>query len=160
ADAELPHRLAARAADVRCETRQRRGRHRLLHGLDRSAILRRDGLVRRRRGRVFRLLARRGQQHERERERTHALTMSRVDALVMYDAPMLRAGLIAATFCALGCPSRGPEPVRSPVVDVATRVRIAGDEANGNEPDLATLADPPYDVPTRVLALRGLGRID
>jgi len=74
---------------------------------------------------------------------------------------MLRAALIVATFCALGCPSHGPEPTPSSVADVAVRIAVARAEARGGSgaPELVELAQPSHDAHARELALRGLGRI-
>ena len=78
----------------------------------------------------------------------------------MYDARMVRAALIVATFCALGCPSHGPEPM-PPSGDTALRVVVARAEGRGGSgaAELALLAQPSHDTHTRELALRGLGRI-
>jgi cyclophilin family peptidyl-prolyl cis-trans isomerase len=74
---------------------------------------------------------------------------------------MLRAVLIAATFCALGCPSHGPERSHPSRSELATRTRVARAEAlrAGGIGELRELSRSPHDPLERTLALRGLGRI-
>src|SRR5580693_2679951 len=74
---------------------------------------------------------------------------------------MFRAAVIAATFCALGCPSHGPEPTHVSRGELATRLRVAQAEAKraGGVAELRELSRSPHDALARTLALRGLGRI-
>jgi peptidyl-prolyl cis-trans isomerase B (cyclophilin B) len=74
---------------------------------------------------------------------------------------MFRAAVIAATFCALGCPSHGPAPAHASRSELATRLRVAQAEAKraGGVAELRELSRSPHDALSRTLALRGLGRI-
>jgi len=73
---------------------------------------------------------------------------------------MLRALTIAATFLAAGCPSHGPASYPVAVDDTAVRIRIARAEAKraGGVAELRELVGSAAPA-TKVLALRGLGRI-